>query len=586
MGWAPDRGERVSGRIPRQFIDDLLQRVDLVDLIDGYVPLKKSGSNYVARCPFHNEKTPSFSVNRDKQFFHCFGCGASGNAIGFLMDYNRLGFVEAVEDLAAHAGVAVPREVADAHLPAATQQDLQAVYQTLQQAADFFVEQLKISPEAKKAVDYLRQRGVSGEVARDFQLGYAPEDGRALARHFPARSLLNAGLLVEKEGGAGYARFRGRVMFPIRDRRGRVVGFGGRVLDASVPKYLNSPETETFHKGKEVYGLYELLRKQNKPQRILVVEGYMDVIALHQYGIHYAVATLGTATSRAHVELLFRLCPELVFCFDGDKAGQDAAWRAMDTALPSLKGGRQVRVMLLPEGSDPDSLVREIGVDAFLEKILSATTLSEYLFDGLGAKLDLNSIEGRAALAEHAKPYLDKLPAGVYRDMMFARLKELARNDALEVSGNSPKLYPAGRQRQRREARQAPSPMRTAIALLLLHPQLAVRAADKEGELAALDVPGIGLLMALLGHALENPKLNLAGLLERFRGLPEERQLQALARLEIQIPDVEREFDGALVRLLQQGREQQLDLLLAKEKEQGLDPQERARLLAMLMQKG
>jgi len=345
----------VSGRIPREFIDDLLVRVDIVDLIDSHVPLKKTGNNFVARCPFHAEKTPSFSVNRKKQFFHCFGCGASGNAISFLMDFSHLDFVEAVEDLAGFVGIEVPRESIEYQSAGPKKEDLSSLYMLMEQVAAFYVEQLRSSDEGKIAVEYLKNRGVSGDCAGDFMLGYAPNEWKTLAPRFNPKLLLEAGLLVEKDGGQPpYDRFRGRLMFPIRDKRARIIGFGGRVLDDSLPKYLNSPETPLFHKGKEVYGLYELLEKNSKPQRILIVEGYMDVIALAQFGIHYAVAALGTSASQAHMDLLFRFSSELVFCFDGDKAGREAAWRAMEAAFSSLKDGRQIRIMLLPQNHDPD----------------------------------------------------------------------------------------------------------------------------------------------------------------------------------------------------------------------------------------
>ncbi|MFZ2170476.1 MAG: DNA primase, partial [Methylococcaceae bacterium] len=346
----------MSGRIPSEFIDELLVRVDIVDLIDSHIPLKKTGANYVARCPFHAEKTPSFSVNRNKQFFHCFGCGASGNAISFLMDFSHLDFVEAVEDLAAFVGIDVPRQSAGYQV-GAKKDDLNSLYVVMEQVAAFYVKQLRTSDEGKKAVEYLKNRGVSGDCASDFMLGYAPDEWKALTGRFNQKLLIEAGLLVNSENGSIYDRFRGRIMFPIRDKRARIIGFGGRVLDDSLPKYLNSPETPLFHKGKEVYGLYELLEKNSKPQRILIVEGYMDVIALAQFGIHYAVATLGTAASQAHLDLLFRFSSELVFCFDGDQAGRNAAWRAIASVFPSLKGGRSCRIMLLPQNHDPDSLV-------------------------------------------------------------------------------------------------------------------------------------------------------------------------------------------------------------------------------------
>lgn len=577
----------MSGRIPRLFIDELLLRVDLVDLIDSYLPLKKTGSNFVARCPFHSEKTPSFTVSRDKQLFHCFGCGASGNAISFLMDYNHLDFVEAVEDLASFAGVPVQREQFDTPRPADSQKDLSVVYKIMQQASDFYVQQLLNNPESKNASEYLLTRGVSSEIAKEFALGYAPAEWQILSKRFAHEILQEAGLLVTRENGASYDRFRGRLMFPIRDKRGRVIGFGGRVLDDSLPKYLNSPETEIFHKGREVYGLYELLRKQSKPQRILVVEGYLDVISLHQFGIHYAVATLGTATSKAHMELLFRFSSELVFCFDGDAAGLEAAWRAIDAVMPCLKGGRQVRIMLLPQGSDPDTLVREAGVERFVEKIFSATTLSEYFFDKLSANLNLKVIEGRASLVEQARPYLDKLPQGVYREMMFARLKELTQNDDLEVSKNAATLRRSHYKQSRLAGRQKLSPLRTAIVLLLRHPELASWAEQKAIDWTVLELPGMDLFRMILQRVRENPRVTVAGLVEGFRGLPEEKQVQALARLEILVPasGVELEFKGALDRLLEQGRENKLALLIAKDKERGLEPQEKVLLLKMLARK-
>ena len=429
----------MSGRIPRTFIDDLLVRVDIVDLIDTHVPLKKSGSNFVARCPFHNEKTPSFSVSRSKQFYHCFGCGAGGNAISFLMDYSHLDFVEAIENLASFAGLEVPREAFD-YKAGHKNDSLDQMYVLLHQVAECYARQLSKGAVAKKAVEYLKSRGVSGSIARDFLLGFAPDDWHFLAQRFDQKQLIAAGLLGQKEGGKPYDRFRGRVIFPIRDKRGRVTGFGGRVMDDSLPKYLNSPETPVFQKSREVYGLYELLEKNAKPAKILIVEGYMDVIALAEYGINYVVATLGTATSKAHMELLFRFTAELVLSFDGDEAGRKAAWRAVEAALPSLREGRQIRIMLLPSGSDPDSLVREEGVDGFTGRIAEASALSDFFYDHLNAGQGLASMEVRARLVEKARPYLDMLPVGVFREMMYEKLRSLAKMESLDVLGNSTKL--------------------------------------------------------------------------------------------------------------------------------------------------
>jgi DNA primase len=560
----------MSGRIPRSFIDDLLLRADIVDLIDSFVPLKKSGNNYVARCPFHTEKTPSFSVNRNKQFFYCFGCGASGNAIGFLMDYSHLGFVEAVEDLASFVGIDVPKEAGEIQVHG-QQQDLGAIYELLHKVTDFYVEQLRVNPDARQAVEYLKDRGVSGEVARDFALGYAPNDWRALTKQFDQKLLLEAGLLGKGDTGKVYDRFRGRVMFPISDRRGRVVGFGGRVVDNSLPKYLNSPETPVFQKGLQVYGLYELLKRKSKPQRIIVVEGYMDVIALVQYGVNNVVAALGTATSKAHLDLLYRFAAELVFCFDGDAAGRQAAWRAVEVAFPCLKEGRQLRVMLLPQGYDPDSLVREMGGEYFVEQVASSITLSDYFFQFIAADLNLADIEGRARLVEKVQPYLEKLPNGVFRDMMYARLKELAKLESMTVVETATAKW--GLQRVRGgSVRHKISPARTAIALLLQYPELAEVAMQKNLAWADLDFPGIPLLVKILQRIEDNPRITFAALVEGFRGLPEEKYVNTLKDLPVLIPEgVKEEFAGALDRLVGQARENKLEALIAKMESEGLD---------------
>ncbi|MEF3074263.1 DNA primase [Methylobacter sp. Wu1] len=574
----------MSGRIPREFIDELLVRVDIVDLIDSHVPLKKTGANYVARCPFHTEKTPSFSVNRKKQFFHCFGCGASGNAISFLMDFNHLNFVEAVEDLATFVGVDVPREsVASQSGQKQNKEDLRSLYQVMEDVAAFYVEQLRIHAQGKKAVDYLKARGVSGQVARDFMLGYAPDEWAALTDRFNQKLLLEAGLLVSNESGQIYDRFRDRVMFPIRDRRGRIVGFGGRVLDDSLPKYLNSPETSLFHKSREVYGLYELLKKNSKPERILIVEGYMDVIALAQFGINYAVAALGTAASQAHFDLLFRFSSELVFCFDGDKAGRQAAWRAMEPAFSGLRDGRLIRIMLLPQGQDPDSLVRLEGVDKFSERVQMAATLSDYFFGHFEEELNLSEMEGRAQLVGKAKPYLERLPEGVFREMMFARLKQLSGFLALDVSTNAATLRPA-KENSKRQERGRLSLARVAIALLIQNPRLAELVEQREIDWCGLEFPGIDLFKSVLRMILDKQPANAAVLVESYRDAAEEKSVKALAFLDLLVPDegVEAVFCDALDRLLDQARKANIDRLLAKAKVNGLNAQEKEVLRKML----
>ncbi|MDO9162692.1 MAG: DNA primase [Methylococcaceae bacterium] len=571
----------MSGKIPREFIDDLLVRVDIVDLIDSHVPLKKVGANYLARCPFHTEKSPSFSVNRNKQFFHCFGCGVSGNAISFLMNYSHLDFVEAVEDLAAFIGVDVPRESVE-YSGQQKAADLSSLYKVMEQVAVFYVEQLRTSSEGRQATEYLKHRGVSTSVAYDYMLGYAPKKWQVLIDQFGEQALLDAGLLGKSDIGDTYARFRGRVIFPIRDKRGRTIGFGGRVLDDSLPKYLNSPETPLFHKGREVYGLYELLQKQPKPQRILIVEGYMDVVALAEFGFYSAVATLGTATSQAHIDLLFRFASELVFCFDGDSAGQKAADRAMEQSFSSLRDGRQVRVMLLPQSHDPDSLVREIGVDGFVKSIESSETLSDYFFRSVAKGLNLSEMEGRAQLVNTAKPFLDKLPDGVFKGMMYARLEEMSRVQNINVSGGVKGNLTSNQKVTRAAGR--PSSARVAMALLLQNPRLADVVEQKEIDLSRLEFPGVELFKTLFEMIQNKKPANVAVLLELYRGTAEEKTIKALASFDLLVPDegVEAEFFGAVESLLVQAREAELDRLEAKAKNEGLNPQEKERWLSLL----
>jgi DNA primase len=553
-----------EGRIPRQFIDDLLVRVDIVDLIDAHLPLKKAGANFVARCPFHTEKTPSFSVNRDKQFYYCFGCGASGNAITFLMEFNRLDFVEAVEDLAAFVGVDVPKESVSARGSPQKKDDLGNLYQLMEQATAFYTDQLHAKAGAG-AFDYLRGRGVGDRVVRDYRLGYAPDAWQSLSGRFNPQALLDAGLAVRNDAGHVYDRFRGRVMFPIRDKRGRIVGFGGRVLDDSTPKYLNSPETALFHKGREVYGLYELLKKNAKPERILLVEGYMDVIALAEAGIDHAVAALGTAASQAHAELLFRFSAELVFCFDGDRAGREAAWRAMESVFPCLKDGRQVRIMLLPEAEDPDSLVRKEGADRFQARVREAEVLSDYFFAQVASGLQLSSLEGRAQLVGKARPYLEKLPAGVFREMMFTRLKALSEFNALDISKNESTLNRNARpQSQRDKTRMTAA--RMAAALLVQNPCLAERSELRGIDWSTLIFPGVGLFKNIVEVIWAQKPATTAVLLESYRGSDDEKSVKALAFLDLLIApeNIESVFLDALASLLKQSVENELERLLSK----------------------
>lgn len=438
----------MAGLIPQSFIDDLLHRTDILEVVDKRVPLKKSGKNYQACCPFHNEKTPSFSVQPERQFYYCFGCGAGGNAIGFVMNFDHLDFPQAVETLARDAGVEVPREESKAETR--RQSEHAKLLDVLEQASKFYQFQLRHHAECKRPIEYLKTRGVSGEIARDFAIGYAPPGWDKLIEAIGVdaqqqKNLLKAGMVIERNKPEGeevrkdndkrspyYDRFRDRIMFPIRDSRGRTIAFGGRVLGDDKPKYLNSPETPVFHKGAELYGLYESKKFGDKFSRLLLVEGYMDVIALAQMGIRNAVATLGTATSDRHLTRMFRAVSEVVFCFDGDAAGLNAAWRALETSLPLMEDGRRVRFLFLPEGDDPDTHVRKVGKDKFLEQVEQAVPLEQFFFDKLSEDLDIDSIEGKARLSNLAKPLIRQLPKGVYGQLMLDRL-----SDTLGVSSES-----------------------------------------------------------------------------------------------------------------------------------------------------
>jgi DNA primase len=415
-------------KIPQRFIDDLLDRVDIVEVIDRRVKLRKTGKNFSACCPFHDEKTPSFSVNPDKQFFYCFGCGAGGNALGFLMDYERLEFPQAVESLAQTAGLEVPKE--EGRPGEASRQDTQRpLFDQLEQATRFYEHSLRKHPDAKRAVKYLKSRGLSGEIAKAFRVGFAPPgwDNLIVAvgnSEEKQQLLMTTGMLVKNDKGRVYDRFRDRIIFPIVDARGRVIAFGGRVLGDDKPKYLNSPETPVFHKSRELYGLYQARKANRSLERIVVVEGYMDVIALAQHGINYAVATLGTATSEAHLDRLFRHVPEVIFCFDGDEAGRKAAFRGLEAALPVMQDGRQVRFLFLPEGEDPDSLVRAKGQGHLEHLFTQASPLDVFLFDQLEQGIDVTTLDGRARFSKVAAPYLQQLPEGVFKTLMYQALAE------------------------------------------------------------------------------------------------------------------------------------------------------------------
>lgn len=501
----------MAGRIPRDFLDHLLSRLDIVELIDTRVPLKKTGRNFNACCPFHNEKTPSFTVSPDKQFYHCFGCSAHGNAIDFLMEYERLEFRDAVEELAHLAGLELPKQAA-----ATGDSGRGTELLTLVNRADrFFRRQLREHPQRQRAIDYLRGRGLDGTTVRDFGIGYAPPGWDNLLRDLTGDAvrtadLVDAGLAITRDSGGAYDRFRDRIMFPIRDRRGRTIAFGGRALDDATPKYLNSPETSLFHKGRELYGLFEARRSNRHLDRLLIVEGYMDVIALAQHGIDYAVATLGTSTTAEHLERLFRITADLVFCFDGDQAGRDAAWRALEQTLPLLRDGHRVGYLFLPEGEDPDSLVRRDGAAAFEARLAHATPLADYFFEQLAAQVDLDSVDGRARLAELARPLLNSMSDSTFRDLLRQQIEKHLQIPLHLLDNHTRAGQPLSGKQTRRTL------PRRAISLLLAQPQLALRI-DAPRQLRELPTPGIDLLAELIDLVRNNPHITTAMILEQYR---------------------------------------------------------------------
>lgn len=577
----------MSGRIPDQFIDELMHRVDIIEVIGDRLELRRVGSNHQALCPFHTEKTPSFTVSASKQFYHCFGCGAHGTAIRFLMEYDRLEFRDAVEHLARRVGMELPQNAR----PARNEQ-LNPIYDVLTRASRQFQHWLRRHPDRRTAVDYLKQRGLSGEIAAEYGLGFAPAGYDNLLRALPDSNLLiEAGLAAKRQDGHGsYDRFRQRIMFPIRDRRGRVVGFGGRILGDGQPKYLNSPETAVFNKGRELYGLYECLQKSLRPERLLVVEGYMDVVALAQFGLHEAVATQGTATSTLQVERLFQNTANIVFCFDGDQAGRQAAWRALESALPAMRDGRQAAFLFLAEGQDPDSLIRTEGAAAFRERLAQARPLSEVFFDQLAADVDLSSIDGRARFAELATPALRKLPPGIFREMMLGQLAEKTKVDPSVIEGM---LVTGGTASKKRSPSKPTSnqsamrkPIQLAIALLLQQPNLAELAENLE-ELRELNLVGLELFLQLVELTQAEADLTTASILERFRDHPDEAELWKLAAWEHAVPEhgIAAEFKGALAWMNRLQDEQRLHYLDEKLRKGDISTAELQEWQALLAQR-
>lgn len=595
--------------IPQDFIDDLLSRVDIVEVIGSRVKLKKTGHNHMGLCPFHDEKSPSFSVNDDKQFYYCFGCHASGTALKFLMEYERMDFVTAVESLAARVGLEVPREQQSPQQVEA-QNKRKSIYELLVQVSDYYRLQLKSGKGREVAVDYLKARGVSGRIARDFALGFAPSGWdnllKALAKTNHERELLiDSGMIVDREEeNKTYDRFRERIMFPIRDLRGRVIAFGGRILGDGKPKYLNSPETQVFHKGRELYGLYEARQANSKLDQLLVVEGYMDVVALAEHGVNFAVATLGTATTSEHLERMFRMVSKVVFCFDGDEAGRRAAWKALQISLPHMRDGRSARFLFVPEGEDPDTLIRSEGQERFLTRIQEAQALADFFFGKLKAEVDMDSLDGKAHLSQLAMPMISSIPRGVFRELMVDELSKitnltsekllaLASEASAAVSSPPSSLpskpttealpeypenydYPpddqgygeidpgdpyedygeygpdyAGLDAGQPTIRQASPLALKTLEMLLVQPELAA-SVDAEMLAALAEDPGCGLLNDVLTLILEQDERSPVMILHHFQDSSDFELLKQLAEKEQLLPpeDLAAEFLGTLERMI------------------------------------
>jgi DNA primase len=577
-------------RIPQSFIDELIARADIVEIVGLRVPLKKAGREFKACCPFHSEKTPSFWVSPEKQFYHCFGCSAHGTALGFLMAHDRLSFPEAVEELAARVGLEVPHEEAPAGAPRRADDDL---YKLMASVASYYGETLGREP---RALDYLTARGLTAPTLTQFTIGYARDSWNDVLRRFGGgdaarQQLSDLGLIIEREGASirdgerHYDRFRDRIMFPIRDARGRAIAFGGRIIDQGEPKYLNSPETALFHKGRELYGLYEARQSRVALKRLLVVEGYMDVVRLHQAGIGYAVATLGTATTAEHLKRIFRAVNEVVFAFDGDRAGRAAAWRALQNTLPEAREGREIRFLFLPEGHDPDTLVGAEGREGFEKRIAAALPLSEYLVREVSTDIDLSHADGRARFAEAARPLVAKLAHGVYRELVLERIAATIKISSARLqelwgqAGRAPQS-PAPQRAATRVALGAGrgSLVRQAIARLVQFPATAARVTAKErADLDRLHEPGIELLRELIDDLKRAPAKVSAQVIERWSERPERESLEKLLQKEEVITNAAAagsELRAALVKLAELADTQRLQELELKSTTATLDHSE------------
>ncbi|WNC67932.1 DNA primase [Thalassotalea nanhaiensis] len=582
----------MAGLIPRTFIDDLLARTDIVDLVDGKVPLKKAGKNYQACCPFHGEKSPSFTVSRDKQFYHCFGCGAHGNAISFIMEYDRLEFVDAIEELASYNGVEVEREQNTQSPAEQKRQQLahkqkQDDYEFLGKISQFYQKNIKTHADSKTVIDYLKGRGLTGEIVKQFGIGYCADSWDDMMNVFGnssqnSKQLVDLGMAIQGDKNRPYDRFRGRVMFPIKDKRGRVIGFGGRVLADGTPKYLNSPETRIYHKGQELYGLYEARQHCKNLNRLVVVEGYMDVVALAQHGINYAVASLGTSTTEEQLQTMFRTVKEVICCYDGDRAGREAAWRAMDNALPLIRDGISLKFVFVPDGEDPDTLVRKKGQEEF-EKILDeAKPLSQFLFEHLLSQVNVNSLEGKAALLESFQPYLQKLPDSTLKDSILNELaNKFGTGSEQQLAKLNKNQSPAKQQANKTKSKA--TPIRLAIALLLEHPHL-VEVLPDLSILDPIELPGINLFKELMQQCKARKGITSSQIIESWRGTEQGKILAKLLVWEHHIDSnaAEDVFSDILEKIINTFVENRTELLLQKARLGQLNSLEKQELQSLL----
>ncbi|EPT9250449.1 DNA primase [Photobacterium damselae] len=580
----------MAGRIPRSFIDDLISRYDIVDVIDSRVKLKKKGKNFGACCPFHNEKTPSFSVSQEKQFYHCFGCGAHGNVLDFVMEFDRLEFVEAIEELASQLGIEVPRENDNGSAPSGPRAaEKRNLYDVMVHIAQFYQSQLR-TDEGQLAIDYLKGRGLSGEIVKKFAIGYVPDQWDLVRNRYgrdeaSQQALVDMGMLIENDNGRRYDRFRGRVMFPILDRRGRVIGFGGRVLGDGTPKYLNSPETPIFHKGRELYGLHQVLETHREPERILVVEGYMDVVALAQFGVDYAVASLGTSTTSEHIQTLFRQTSTVVCCYDGDRAGREAAWRAMEQALPYLLDGRELKFMFLPDGEDPDTYIRQYGKEEFEHQVSSAMSLIDFMFNSLTEQANMETKEGRSKLMTLAKPLIEKVAGEALREYLINKLgyslglpPDQIRLEIKRPQQEKPRLVQQNLKR---------TPMRDVVALLIQNPIFVNQLEFDTQAFEGIEVAGLNLLLTIVEKCRTNPNITTGQLLESWRGSKNEALLARLASWELPLSKDEDStldvFLDAMDNVIGQCVQQQIEKLQAKSSTVGLSVEEKQELQSLLL---